>query len=1065
MGGFLLALKFKKMTADLFGGHFLWRNKRVSSVHGMSDVANVDRQWRCEMKRRNGVMMSSFMLTTFLVLMSLAASPAMAERGADPVRARLQTNAKLHLPDGILADFDRGEPETAVIIHLKPTAAATSLAAHSRKSGRLPAEFIPVSAPAYYDLHDESVKTELRSTVTDTVGSVIDQLGASEITVSHRFSYQFGFAARVTPAALERIVNSPDVLLVEKDAILQAHLAQGIPLMNATIPRSSYNGSGLSIAICDTGIDSSHPALGGGAVFPNSKVIGGYDTGDNDADPRPNGQNHGTCCAGIAAGYTGTVGDYIGGVAPGAKLYSIKISAGATGSASTSAMIAGWEWAVTHKNDDPGNPILVISTSFGGGSYSASCDSASPGMTTAAANAVAAGITLFASSGNDGFCGSMAWPACISYVNSVGAVFDAAIGNLGFCTTTASCATKVAYPGCGTGSAGYVSWNSTVSDMVTSYSNSASFLTLLAPSHNAYTTDLGGAYNTTFGGTSAASPYAAGAAAVLQHAAKAKTGSFLTPAQVRSYLVSYGDSVTDSKIAITKPRVNLGRAVDAVQVSTYAITTAAGANGSISAGQTVNYNSSSAAVVVTPNSGYHIASVLVDGVGQSISDPKTFSYTFSAVTANHTVSVTFAIDTFTINTVAGANGTISAGQTVNYNSSSAAVVVTPNTGYHIASVLVDSVGQSVSNPKTFSYTFSAVTTNHTVSATFAIDTFTITTAAGANGTISAGQTVNYNSNSAAVVVTPNTGYHIASVLVDSVGQSISDPKSFSYTFSAVTTNHTVSATFAIDALTITTTSPLTNATVGTRYSRPVSATGGAAPYTWSLASGSLPTGLSLIPTTGYVAGIPSTEGAYSFTIMVTDSQVTPMVSTKLFNVSVAIDSPAIITVSPLTSATVGTRFSKSFNVNGGIAPYTWSIASGILPPGLSLIPTTGYLAGIPTAWGIYSFTVMVTDGEGIPATATKLFNLTVAVDPPAIITVSPLSSTRGIAYSKQFSVNGGVAPYTWLVASGTLPPGLTLSTQGRLTGTPITAGTYVVIIQAMDSQGAVASKAFTMTVN
>ena len=988
MGGFLLALKFKKMTADLFGGHFLWRNKRVSSVHGMSDVANVDRQWRCEMKRRNGVMMSSFMLTTFLVLMSLAASPAMAERGADPVRARLQTNAKLHLPDGILADFDRGEPETAVIIHLKPTAAATSLAAHSRKSGRLPAEFIPVSAPAYYDLHDESVKTELRSTVTDTVGSVIDQLGASEITVSHRFSYQFGFAARVTPAALERIVNSPDVLLVEKDAILQAHLAQGIPLMNATIPRSSYNGSGLSIAICDTGIDSSHPALGGGAVFPNSKVIGGYDTGDNDADPRPNGQNHGTCCAGIAAGYTGTVGDYIGGVAPGAKLYSIKISAGATGSASTSAMIAGWEWAVTHKNDDPGNPILVISTSFGGGSYSASCDSASPGMTTAAANAVAAGITLFASSGNDGFCGSMAWPACISYVNSVGAVFDAAIGNLGFCTTTASCATKVAYPGCGTGSAGYVSWNSTVSDMVTSYSNSASFLTLLAPSHNAYTTDLGGAYNTTFGGTSAASPYAAGAAAVLQHAAKAKTGSFLTPAQVRSYLVSYGDSVTDSKIAITKPRVNLGRAVDAVQVSTYAITTAAGANGSISAGQTVNYNSSSAAVVVTPN-----------------------------------------------------------------------------TGYHIASVLVDSVGQSVSNPKTFSYTFSAVTTNHTVSATFAIDTFTITTAAGANGTISAGQTVNYNSNSAAVVVTPNTGYHIASVLVDSVGQSISDPKSFSYTFSAVTTNHTVSATFAIDALTITTTSPLTNATVGTRYSRPVSATGGAAPYTWSLASGSLPTGLSLIPTTGYVAGIPSTEGAYSFTIMVTDSQVTPMVSTKLFNVSVAIDSPAIITVSPLTSATVGTRFSKSFNVNGGIAPYTWSIASGILPPGLSLIPTTGYLAGIPTAWGIYSFTVMVTDGEGIPATATKLFNLTVAVDPPAIITVSPLSSTRGIAYSKQFSVNGGVAPYTWLVASGTLPPGLTLSTQGRLTGTPITAGTYVVIIQAMDSQGAVASKAFTMTVN
>ena len=990
MGGFLLALKFKKMTADLFGGHFLWRNKRVSSVHGMSDVANVDRQWRCEMKRRNGVMMSSFMLTTFLVLMSLAASPAMAERGADPVRARLQTNAKLHLPDGILADFDRGEPETAVIIHLKPTAAATSLAAHSRKSGRLPAEFIPVSAPAYYDLHDESVKTELRSTVTDTVGSVIDQLGASEITVSHRFSYQFGFAARVTPAALERIVNSPDVLLVEKDAILQAHLAQGIPLMNATIPRSSYNGSGLSIAICDTGIDSSHPALGGGAVFPNSKVIGGYDTGDNDADPRPNGQNHGTCCAGIAAGYTGTVGDYIGGVAPGAKLYSIKISAGATGSASTSAMIAGWEWAVTHKNDDPGNPILVISTSFGGGSYSASCDSASPGMTTAAANAVAAGITLFASSGNDGFCGSMAWPACISYVNSVGAVFDAAIGNLGFCTTTASCATKVAYPGCGTGSAGYVSWNSTVSDMVTSYSNSASFLTLLAPSHNAYTTDLGGAYNTTFGGTSAASPYAAGAAAVLQHAAKAKTGSFLTPAQVRSYLVSYGDSVTDSKIAITKPRVNLGRAVDAVQVSTYAITTAAGANGSISAGQTVNYNSSSAAVVVTPN-----------------------------------------------------------------------------TGYHIASVLVDSVGQSVSNPKTFSYTFSAVTTNHTVSATFAIDTFTITTAAGANGTISAGQTVNYNSNSAAVVVTPNSGYHIVTVLVDSVSQSISDPKSFSYTFSAVTTNHTVSATFAIDALTITTTSPLANSTVGTRYSRALSVTGGAASYAWGLVSGSLPPGITLNPTTGYLAGIPTTSGGYTFTISVTDSQGIPVTVTNEFRITVSVGTLSIITVSPLAGATVGTRFSKSCDVIGGVGPYSWSLDSGTLPSGVTLNGTTGYLAGIPTASGTYSFTIRVTDGQGTPATTTKMLSLTVAVAPPTIITIAPLTdATKGVAYSKTISATGGVKPYTWSVIGGSLPPVITLDGNlGKLTGTPTTVGTYAVIIQAMDSQGAVASKAFTMTVN
>ena len=663
--------------------------------------------------------------------------------GYDVLLTRLMTHQKLHNPDILLDDFATGNTETAVIIHLKPTVEAQILEAHSKKSAHVPAEFDVTGAPSYYNLHDENVKTQLRASVGETVGRVIDQLGTLGVTVTHKFSYQFGYAARVTPEALERIVNSPDVLLVEKDLILQAHLAQGLPLMNAIIPRSTYAGSGLSIAICDTGIDTSHTALGGGG-FPNAKVIGGYDFGDNDADPRPNGQNHGTCCAGIAAGYTGTVGDYIGGVAPSAKLYSIKISSGTTGSATTSAMIAGWEWAITHKNDDPANPIMIISTSFGGGGYSSACDSASPGMTTAAANAVAAGITIFASSGNDGYCNAIAWPACISYVNSVGAVFDKSLGTLGFCTTTASCAPKVAYAACGSGSSAFVSWNNTASDMVTSYSNSASFLTLLAPSHNATTTDLAGGYDLTFGGTSAACPYAAGAAAVLQQAAKAKTGAFLTPAQVRTYLVNYGDNVTDSKVAITTPRINLGKAVDALPVPTpsYTITTSAGVGGTITPTSTVNSGSDST-VTVTPGTGYHIATVLVDGVSQIIADPKSYGTTFTSVTANHTVLATFAIDTFTITTSAGANGTITPTATVNYGAG-ATVTVTPGTGYHIATVLVDAVSQIIADPKSYGTTFTSVVANHTVLATFAIDTFTITFNSNGGNTVST-QSVPYNS--------------------------------------------------------------------------------------------------------------------------------------------------------------------------------------------------------------------------------------------------------------------------------------------------------------------------------
>lgn len=498
--------------------------------------------------------------------------PAGAQQGGNDVLLNLQASAKLNYPDQILADFANGKPETAVIVTLRPTAAARDLAAQSQLSAEIPAEFTRPGAPTYYNLRDESIRKRLLATVTKTVNGVIDRLGPTGMTVTQRFSYQFGFAARVTPAALERIVNAPEVVSVEQDEVLEPHLAQGIPLMNAVTPRNTYTGAGLSIAICDTGIDSSHPSLGGGG-FPNSKVIGGYDVGDNDSDPRPNsltGQAHGTCCAGIAAGNEPATpqGDYIGGVASDAKLYAVKISTGTSGSAQSSAMIAGWNWCITHQYDDPNNPILVISTSFGGGRYTATCDSYNSSMTAAAANAVAAGITLFASSGNDGYCNSTGWPACITWVNSVGAVYDAAFGTYYPCISSASCAPKTATTGC---SSGYYATDNSAPDKVTSYSNSASFLTLFAPSNQAYTLDIvgvggysSGNYDSTFGGTSAACPYAAGAAAVLQQAAFEKTGSYLTPAEVKDYLQDTGDNITDGKVAITKPRVNLGNAVNAL---------------------------------------------------------------------------------------------------------------------------------------------------------------------------------------------------------------------------------------------------------------------------------------------------------------------------------------------------------------------------------------------------------------------------------------------------------------------------------------------------------------------
>ncbi|NLU19466.1 MAG: S8 family serine peptidase [Phycisphaerae bacterium] len=423
----------------------------------------------------------------------------------------------------------------------------------------------PAAAPARLNFADAAALKPLQNAIKVQQDTVLTRLPANQHRLRHRFQNQPGFSIEVTPQALEQLKQDPEVSSIEPVRTLYPHLSQGLALMNALSYRTTYTGAGVAVAICDTGIDYTHPALGNGG-FPNSKVLGGYDFGNNDSDPKPVGQPHGTSCAGIAAGDLATVGDYIGGVAHNAKLYALKISPDNTGNATSDAMIAAWNWCVTHRNDNPDYPIMVISTSFGGGRYYNWCDSSSPSMTLAANNAVAAGITLLVSSGNDGYCDSIGWPACISSVIAVGAVYDAAFGSYLPCVSASSCAPKTSTSGCSTG---YYATDTTAADKVTSYSNSASMVGVLAPANRCYTTDIVGSdgystgnYTTSFGGTSAACPYAAGAVAVLQSAAKARNGAFLTPAEVRSILTTTGDNITDPKNGLVKPRVNLAAAID-----------------------------------------------------------------------------------------------------------------------------------------------------------------------------------------------------------------------------------------------------------------------------------------------------------------------------------------------------------------------------------------------------------------------------------------------------------------------------------------------------------------------
>jgi len=171
------------------------------------------------------------------------------------------------------------------------------------------------------------------------------------------------------------------------------------------------------------------------------------------------------------------------------------------------------------------------------------------------------------------------------------------------------------------------------------------------------------------------------------------------------------------------------------------------------------------------------------------------------------------------------------------------------------------------------------------------------------------------------------------------------------------------------------TAALPAAVINVSYSATLTATGGLQPFTWSLASGTLPPGLS-ISAAGVISGTPTALGTSSFKVQVTDSQ-TPTAAVDIASKSIVVNNALSITTSSLTSGSVNVPYSASLAASGGVPPYTWSVVSGSLPAGLTL-STSGFISGTPTATGIANFTVQVTDSQTTPATATAPLSLTIA---------------------------------------------------------------------------------------
>ncbi len=252
------------------------------------------------------------------------------------------------------------------------------------------------------------------------------------------------------------------------------------------------------------------------------------------------------------------------------------------------------------------------------------------------------------------------------------------------------------------------------------------------------------------------------------------------------------------------------------------------------------------------------------------------------------------------------------------------------------------------------------------------------------------------------------------------------------------------------ALTITTTS-LPEGDLDEPYSFTLQATGGTAPRTWSLASGSgpLPDDLAL-SSSGVISGIPSVEGTFNFTVQVADSGSPQQVATRALSILV---SGLRITTTSLPNGRVGVPYSQFVSATNGQQPFSWSISVGPLPAGLTIDSNTGEIGGLPTTANTFNFTVQVTDDLNDTATAA----LSIVIDPASSLTITTTALPDGVMdvpYHVKLHATGGQPPLAWSIVSGSgnLPSGLTLgTTTGEIIGTSAAAVMESFTVQVTDS--------------
>ena len=233
--------------------------------------------------------------------------------------------------------------------------------------------------------------------------------------------------------------------------------------------------------------------------------------------------------------------------------------------------------------------------------------------------------------------------------------------------------------------------------------------------------------------------------------------------------------------------------------------------------------------------------------------------------------------------------------------------------------------------------------------------------------------------------------------------------------------------------------------IGQDYAFEHKAIGGQTPYEWDL-SGNSPAWMTLSRSTGMATGQPIAAETYTYQVEVTDAEETTasQVVTLTAGYGVTFQSVAV------PDGMVESSYDAVIRVDGTFSPLEMRLDSGQLPPGLSL-SSTGTVRGIPTRAGDYSFTVRASDRYG--DAATQRYEIGIAPSPSVTIDVnSPLPvANRGEPYSISMNAHGGSGGgYSWSVISGALPPGMSLTPSGTLSGTPTSEDIYTFEVRVED---------------